>query len=370
MEEPPPTRRADRLSWAVFLVLAAVYHWGRCPSFGPADSPGAVLRALYHPGRDPLAWLGHAAARLPFDSPSGHVNALSGLFHAAAVALLFAVLRRLGLKRAPAIAASALLAFLPHYWYYALVAGRGPVAVVGLALAVWGVVTWKDEARAWPLAFAALGSALFIVYAPRAQSLIPSAQWAAALIAGLLIQRAGLRASGIPFALAAAFCSMAVARPYDARRHNPTLEWARAALETAKPGDSIVVADPGLRDALAYAAAEMGRSSPFEGPGEVLYEPVVAEHLLGDGYAPDGILVRQSRKPVSPAEAARRAAAALDLPALSSVGRRDRSKYGFTHEKILYAEYRAILSRYRDLLGPGETELRARLDAQLAEYAN
>ena len=66
MEDAPPERRPDPLSWAVFALLAIVYRWGRCPSYGPGDSPRLVSISLYMPGRDPLALLGHALSKLPF----------------------------------------------------------------------------------------------------------------------------------------------------------------------------------------------------------------------------------------------------------------------------------------------------------------
>lgn len=369
MEDAAPARRADPLAWAVFAVLAVVYRWGRCPTFGPGDSPGVVYRALYAPGADPLAWLGRAVSRLPFDPGAPQVNALSGLFHAGAAALLFSLLRRLGLKRLPALAAAALLAFLHQYWYYALVAGHGPAALFGMALAAWGVVAWKEEGSPWPLFFAAGGSAAFSFYARRAVSLVPAEQWWLALLAGLLIQRLDLLKPRTAAGFLAGALLIGASRPYDARRHNPSMEWALAALASVGPRDSLVVGDPGLRDAVRVAAAATGRADPFAAEGgDTLYDAVTGARLTGKGFAPDGLLIRQTRRRLPQAEVTARAAAVLGLPALDSVGRRDLPKYGFTGETVLYAQYRAVLSRYRAALGSGQDGLRTRIDRRLAEY--
>jgi hypothetical protein len=364
-----PARRADPLAWGVFAVLAAVYRWGRCPSFGPGDSPGVVYRALYSPGRDPLAWLGRLVSRLPFDAPQGRVNDLSGLFHAGAAALLFALLRRLGVKRVPALAATALLAFLPRYWYYALVAGRGPAAVFGLALAAYGAVVWRRRPGTASLLFLSVGAALAAVYAPLSISLAPAGLWLAALAAGLLLQRLSLISPAAAAAVLAGLMLLPFARPYDLRRHNPTQEWALAALRSVSETDSVVVSDQGLHDALLVQAAAAGRSSPFGAEtGATLYDAVSAESLTAPEFAPDGVLIRRSGRAVGAPELARRAARALDLPALTAVGRRDVAKYGFTRETVLYDQYRDVLLRYRERLGPDQSALRARLDRQLAEY--
>ena len=366
-----PARRADPLAWGVFAVLAAVYRWGRCPSFGPGDSPGVVYRALYAPGHDPLAWLGHLASRLPFDTPEGWVNALSGLFSAAAAALLFAILRRRGVKRVPALTATALLAFLPRYWYYALVAGHGPAIVFGLALAGYGSDIWRRQRGPAPLFLLVLGSALVGGYTPFSISLAPAVLLVAALAAGLLLQKLDQVRPAAVAGVLAGFLLVPFVRPYNLRRHNPMQEWADAALGSIAGSDSVLVSDGGLHDALLLEAAATGRPSPFGStPAETLYGAVAAAraHLTGPTYVPDGVLIRWTNRGVDGPELARRAERTLDLPALTAVGRRDVVKYGFTRETILYDEYRAVLLRYRERLGPDQDALRARIDRQLAEY--
>jgi hypothetical protein len=370
MEDAPRERRPDRLSWAVFALLAVVYRWGRCPTFGPGDSPGVVYRALNAPGHDPLAWLGHLAAALPFDAPMAQVDALSGLFHAGAAALLFAALRRWGIKRLPALGAAALVAFTNQYWYYALVAGRAPVATFGLALAVWGGVAWKEEARAWPLAFCALGVAFLALYAPRAVTQAPLLIWSVGLLCGLLFQRLDLLRPKTAAGILTGILLIALMNPYDARRHNPMMEYARAVVEGVEPDAVIYTNDQSVNDALRLIAppsiriATLGDSHPIY--RHEYYEVVMVDHLKG--WYPKGLLSQiLDLVPVHQDEMDRRAEAVLALPALTSVGRRDMGKYGFTRESILYERYRVVLKRYRELVS--RDDLRQRLDAQIADYS-
>lgn len=375
MEDAPPERRPDRLSWAVFALLAVIYRWGRCPTFGPGDSPGVVYRALNAPGHDPLAWLGHLAAALPFDAPMAQVDALSGLFHAGAAALLFAALRRWGIKRFPALGAAALVAFTNQYWYYSLVAGRAPVATLGLALLVWGVVAWKEEARAWPLAFSALGVVCLAVYAPGAITQAPLVIWGVGLLCGLLFQRLDLLRPKTAAGILTGILLIALLHPYDARRHNPMMEYARAVVDGVEPDASVFVYDAGIYDALRLVApptvhvalGAKNTSFDFAATRPSYDEPVFFLRTYGS-WIPKGLLVSRAESTHVPqAEIDRRAEAVLALPALTSVGRRDMGKYGFTRETILYDRYRVVLTRYRELVS--RDDLRQRLDAQLADYS-
>ncbi len=360
-------------AWGLFAFLAAVYRWGRCPSFGPGDSPRVVYKALLEPGMDPLALLGALAAKLPLDTAWGHINALSGLFHAGAAALLYAALRRVGVSRVPSLAAVLLLAFSRRYWYYALVAGRGSVAALGLALFVWGLLAWNEEDRPRFLGLSALGIVLANAYGWRATSLAPLGLWLAAFGAGLLLQRLEARASLV--VLAAALV-IPLARPYDARRHNPTLEYAQALVASAEPGSRIFVSGPTIEQAVKLVApagfdivrVNSDETALAEGTDEPS-RPYYFEAVLPGGGVPNGLLVplTESLRPGAN-EIARRAEAVLAMPALSSIGRRDRARYGFTQETLLYGRYRAVLGRYREKVGPERADLRARLDAQLAEY--
>jgi len=367
MEDAPRARRPDPLAWGVFAALAAVYRRGRCPSYGPGGSAAVVARAVFAPGRDPLARLGRALATLPGDSPEGWINFVSGLLHAGAAAVLFATLRRIGLRRAPALAAALLLAFQPRFWYRALTAGREPAALLGLALAVWSVFAWKEEAKPWPLALGAAGALLGGVYAPRAETLAPLVLWLAAGAFGLLLQRLDGREPGRAAAVLAAALLVPLARPYDLRFHNPTREWALAALDSARDAECVVIADPGLSAAFDYESRRAGRAlraadRPCTRP---LFDPLVRPPCRAT--KPLGVLLECGEN--GPAgEAAERARRAMAFPALGSVGKRDRAKYPFAGEDGLYERYAAALKAHRAGLEPGDAELRAKLDAQLADY--
>lgn len=358
-------------AWGLFAFLAAVYRWGRCPSFGPGDSPRVVYKAVVEPGLDPLARLGSLAAKLPFDGAWGHVNALSGLFHAGAAALLYAALRRVGIGRVPASAAALLLAFSSRFWYYSLVAGRGPVAALGLALFVWGLLAWNEDDRPRFAALSAFGLVLTVSYGWRAASLAPLGLWLAAFAAGLLLQRLSPNQAA---AVLAGALVVPVARPYDARRHNPTLEYVQALVAGAPAGSRLFVSGPTIEQAAKLVAPpgfdvvrvnsdETAFDEGKDHPGR----PYYFEAVLPGGGTPVGLLVPLAESKPSSAEVARRAEEVLALPALSSIGKRDRARYGFTHEGILYERYRAVLTRYRDKL-PENAPTRAKLDAQLREY--
>jgi hypothetical protein len=363
MDDAASGRRADPFSWAVFAALAAAYRFGRCPSYGsPADSAGTVWAALNAPGRDPVAWAGRALGRLPLDTAMGWANFMSGLCSAGAAALLYAVLRRLGLRRVPALTAAVLLAFAPVWRYWALAAGHAAPAALGLALIPWGVAAWKDSGRARPLLAAALGGLLLASAAPRAASLAPSALWAAAFAAGLLLQRLQLASEKAALAALAAVLLVPVLAPWSLRRHDPLAEYARAALSGLPPGASVAAGNEAVYRAMLLEDPAGLRVLP---PGaDADFVEAVAPP---DGRRPRGLLLERGA-PLAPAEAARRAGAVLALPALDSVARRDRSRYRGADEGYLYARYRAVLSSYRDALGARDAALKARLGQALEQY--
>ena len=121
-------RRLDAaLGAAVFAGCGAAFWLGRSRSYGMGDSPQHVLAALlwavpHPPGYPLLTALGWLWSRLPWSDPGAAVNGLSGLLAASAAAVLFALLRRAGARRAAALTGSLLMAFAPLFWYYALVA--------------------------------------------------------------------------------------------------------------------------------------------------------------------------------------------------------------------------------------------------------
>ena len=131
--------------------LFLLYWFGRCPSFGGADSPQHVLSAVtwgvsWPPGYPLYVMLGHLASRLP-GSPAGNVSGLSGLLHALAAAVFFLTLRRFSLRLLAALAATILMALSPLFWYYSEL---GEVRALNDLLAVaaaYGAVAWAQSRR-------------------------------------------------------------------------------------------------------------------------------------------------------------------------------------------------------------------------------
>jgi hypothetical protein len=111
------------LALGVFLV----YLLTLCPSVPGGDSgmfigAAAQLGVAHPPGYPLYTMLGHLATLLPWGSVAARVNMLSAVFDAAAVGVLFAVIRRLTGSRAAALAGAGMFAFSPLIWRYAVVA--------------------------------------------------------------------------------------------------------------------------------------------------------------------------------------------------------------------------------------------------------
>lgn len=145
------SERADRgLAAVVFAFLCALYWILRCPTFGPGDSPQHVLSAMtwgvsVAPGYPLYVALGHLFARLPFGAPAANVNGLSGVCQAGAAAGFFLLLRRQGVPRASALAATALMSLSRLYWYYAEIAevrGLNDLLAIWAAFFAW---SWSEE---------------------------------------------------------------------------------------------------------------------------------------------------------------------------------------------------------------------------------
>ncbi|MBI5241624.1 MAG: DUF2723 domain-containing protein [Elusimicrobia bacterium] len=174
-------RRDLGLAALSFGALSLLYAWGRCPSFGGADSPQHVLSAVtwgvsWPPGYPLYVMLGHLASRLP-GSPAGNVSLLSGLLHALAAALFFLLLRRLELRPLSALAATALMALSPLYWFYSEL---GEVRALNdlLALAsAYAAVAWTQGRR--PAALLALAACLGLglSHHPTFVLLLPAFAW-------------------------------------------------------------------------------------------------------------------------------------------------------------------------------------------------
>jgi len=84
----------------------------------------AVQGALHaSAGSHPLwVWVTHQMTRVPFGDVAGRVNFSSALFGAATLAIMFLVLRELGLDQVPSLLAVAALAVANTFWTYAVAA--------------------------------------------------------------------------------------------------------------------------------------------------------------------------------------------------------------------------------------------------------
>jgi hypothetical protein len=147
----------------IFAALSALYWVLRCPTFGPGDSPQHVLSAIawgvsWPPGYPFYVMLGRGMALLP-GSAAANVNGFSGLLHAAAAAVFYLTLRRMALKSAPALIATALMSLSPLYWYYSEIAEvRALNDLLALAAAYFAVAWSRDKKTfQWYALAAALG---------------------------------------------------------------------------------------------------------------------------------------------------------------------------------------------------------------------
>lgn len=146
----------------IFASLSALYWYGRCPSFGGADSPQHVLSAVtwgvsWPPGYPLYVMLAHLFSRLP-GAPAANVSGLSGVLHALAAAVFFLTLRRLSLKPLAALLAAALMALSPLFWYYSEL---GEVRALNDLLAIasaFFAFTWTQGRR--PAVLLALAAVL------------------------------------------------------------------------------------------------------------------------------------------------------------------------------------------------------------------
>jgi hypothetical protein len=162
VDSPSGRGRSDAaIAVGIFASLGVLYWSCRCATFGPGDSPQHVLSAVvwgvsWPPGYPLYVLLGHAISLLP-GSASGNVNGFSGLLHAAAAAVFFLTLKRLELKTAPALIATALMSLSPLYWYYSEIAEVRALNDLLAVSAAYFAVAWSlDRKDGQGLALAAV----------------------------------------------------------------------------------------------------------------------------------------------------------------------------------------------------------------------
>jgi hypothetical protein len=214
------TARAGALDWLVGLGLAlaalAVYSRTLAPGLGgtmdSAEFQQAAARlALVHTTGYPLYLLlaRGAIVLIPFGSPAFRVTLLSALFGAAAVAVLYALVRLVTRRRGAALAAAALFAVQPIPWATAGVAEINTLNTLLIGAMFLAAVAWAERrVPGWVVA-GAIGLAvshhrtallyvplilLWLVWAARRVGERPRGRpdWRSVAAAGL--------AAGLPFA--------------------------------------------------------------------------------------------------------------------------------------------------------------------------
>lgn len=156
-EDPGTLRRVDRRGDRTIALLLgastfAVYAFGACPTIYVGDS-GELVTAVHllgipHPTGYPLyVLLGKLwTLLLPFGSIAWRMSLFSAACGAAASALLFLLLRRVGRLHAVAAAfAALLLAFGPSFWGEANVQRTYTLNALFVVLATWAAWRWFEE---------------------------------------------------------------------------------------------------------------------------------------------------------------------------------------------------------------------------------
>ncbi len=151
---------------AVGCALFAIYAVGACRTIYVGDS-GELTTAVYllgipHPSGYPLyVLLGKLwTLALPIGSIAFRMSLFSGACAAAAVAMLFALARRLGLGRPAAALGAGLLAVAPSFWGEANIQRVYALGALCLVAALLAAFAWERERTAPRLALVAFLCAL------------------------------------------------------------------------------------------------------------------------------------------------------------------------------------------------------------------
>jgi hypothetical protein len=258
-------RRDPLIAGAVGLALFSIFWFGRSHSFGAGDSAQHVLCALTwgvpHPPGYPLQTaLGWLWSRL-WSDPGAAVNGLSGLFAAAAGAVLFLLLRKNGCRRAAALTAAAFMALSPLFWYYSLVAEVRALNDLLALSAAYFAIEWSKNGRIRSLYLFAAVFGLGASHHPTFVLLVPAfAVW---LSARRPAPRAAARAGGIALAaLVAPYALLRARLAWSAPAYNlfETSDWrglAELFLRTRLGGPMRMAAGGGAGFAMAELAAQL-----------------------------------------------------------------------------------------------------------------
>lgn len=178
-DSPRDRSRTDQaVAVALFSGFSALYWFGRSLTFGPGDSPQHVLSAItwgvsWPPSYPLYVVLGHLAAKFP-GSAAGNVNGLSGLFHAAMCALMYATLRKARVGALPSVLAVVSLGLSPLFWYYSENAEVRALNDLLAIAAAYFAVGWEMDNRERDLWGLALSAGLGIGHHPTYVLIIPA----------------------------------------------------------------------------------------------------------------------------------------------------------------------------------------------------
>jgi hypothetical protein len=138
------------LAAAVFVGSLGLYWQTMYPGLvAAADTPrlqlvGQVLGTAHHPGYPLYVVVSRLFSSLPIGSIAFRVNLMSAFFGAAAVALGFGVLRRLGVGRGSSLGVALGLAFGRVYWSQCLLAEVYSLAAVLLYGLILALLSWGE----------------------------------------------------------------------------------------------------------------------------------------------------------------------------------------------------------------------------------
>lgn len=137
-------------------LLALLFYFATlCPGIAGGDS-GMFIGTAYqlgvsHPPGYPLyTLLAHFATLLPWGSVAMRVNALSSVFDATAVAIVFAILQRLTQSAPAAFTGALMMAFSPLFWRYAVIAEVFALNNLFAALLLYCTLRfWQQPSKQW-----------------------------------------------------------------------------------------------------------------------------------------------------------------------------------------------------------------------------
>ncbi|MEA3377703.1 MAG: DUF2723 domain-containing protein [Chloroflexota bacterium] len=137
----------------VFLVGLVLYGATVAPTVLWADGGHLQLNAVEgtlqgSAGSHPLwVWISHQFTKVPVGDIAGRVNFVSGVFGAATIALLYLVLREMGLDREPSALAILALTVSHTFWSYSVRAEVYTLTLAMMVLQMWLGLRWFNTGQ-------------------------------------------------------------------------------------------------------------------------------------------------------------------------------------------------------------------------------